>query len=194
MSALSKIWLFLAYFWQLLPKKYDRVDPWKIYTTSLHIFAWSYSSRHTYIVARSQTQPTMKILVRYLNWKTQAFANKWLKNLHTKCEASVWLECICCPLKNQVIVLTGSEATLQTMETFLPLGTVKYIEVGDNWGAHANSARLKLWMWMPTSLRGPWHDGSTIRGTLLWVSHSLKLRSRQSQVHLKCNAEQTYFR
>ena len=49
-------------------------------------------------------------------------------------------------MKNQVIVLTGSEATLQTIETFLPFGTVKYIEVGDNWGAHANSARLKLWM------------------------------------------------
>ena len=104
-------------------------------------------------------------------------------------EFSLSLECIFCPLKYQVMVLTGSEATLQTMETFLPLGTVKYMEVGDNCGAHANSARLKLWMWIPTSLRGPWQDGSTIWGTLLWVSHKRKLRSRQSQVHLKCNAQ-----
>ena len=83
------------------------------------------------------------------------------------------------------MVLTGSEATRQTIETFLPLGTVKYIEVGDNCGAHANSAKLKLWTWMPKSLRGPWQDGSTILGTLLWVSHKRKLRCRQSQVHLQ---------
>ena len=94
----------------------------------------------------------------------------------------VW---ICLPLKNHVMVLTGSDATRQTIETFLPLGTVKYIEVGDNWGAHANSAKLKLWMWMPKSLLGPWHEGSTILGTLLWVSHRRKLRNRQSQVHLE---------
>ena len=48
------------------------------------------------------------------------------------------------PLKNQVMVETGSEATRHMMDTFLPLGTVKYMEVGDNWGAHANSARLRL--------------------------------------------------
>ena len=42
---------------------------------------------------------------------------------------------------------------------------------------------LKFWFTVP------WQLGSTILGTLLWVSHSRKLRSRQSQVHLKCNAE-----
>jgi len=119
------------------------------------------------------------------NWTSSQCAVQFL----TMFEFSLSLECIFCPLKYQVMVLTGSEATRQSMETFLPLGTVKYMEVGDNWGAHANSARLKLWMWIPTSLRGPWHEGSTIRGTLLWVSHKRKLRSRQSQVHLKCNAQ-----
>ncbi len=37
----------------------------------------------------------------------------------------------------------GSDATLHTMETFLPLGTVRYMEVGDSCGAQANSARDK---------------------------------------------------
>jgi len=47
-------------------------------------------------------------------------------------------------LKNQVIWLTGSEETRQTMDTFFPLGTVRNIEVGDNWGGHANSVKLRL--------------------------------------------------
>ena len=47
------------------------------------------------------------------------------------------------PLKNQVISETGSEVTVHTILTFLPLGTVRYMEVGDNSGSHANSVRLK---------------------------------------------------
>ena len=39
--------------------------------------------------------------------------------------------------------LSGSDETVQTMETFFPLGTVRYIDVGDNSGSHANSAKLK---------------------------------------------------
>ena len=43
-----------------------------------------------------------------------------------------------------VSYLTGSDETVQTMETFLPLGTVRYIDVGDNSGSHANSAKLRI--------------------------------------------------
>ena len=45
--------------------------------------------------------------------------------------------------KKSFVYLTGSEETVQTMETFFPLGTVRYIEVGDNSGSQANSAKLK---------------------------------------------------
>ena len=46
-------------------------------------------------------------------------------------------------LKLIIVYLTGSEDTVQTMDTFFPLGTVRYIEVGDNSGSQANSAKLK---------------------------------------------------
>ena len=40
--------------------------------------------------------------------------------------------------------LTGSDDTVQTIDTFFPLGTVRYIDVGDSSGSHANSARLEM--------------------------------------------------
>ena len=54
---------------------------------------------------------------------------------------------ILCPLKYQAIELRGSDDTRQTMETFFPFGTVRYMEVGDSWGAQANSDRLNEGTW-----------------------------------------------
>ena len=71
------------------------------------------------------------------------------------------------------------------METSFPRGTVRYMEVGLSSGAQANSARLSEGTRMPSRRRGPWHTGSTGRGTLLWDSHRRRLRRRQSQAHLK---------
>ena len=51
---------------------------------------------------------------------------------------------------------------------------------------NATLPKLALtWILMPTSLRGLRQIGSTGRGTLLWVNHSRKLRSWQSQLQLK---------
>ena len=93
------------------------------------------------------------------------------------------------PLKYQVMSETGSDETVQTMLTFLPLGTVRYIDVGDNSGSQANSVSDRLAMGMPISRAGPWQDASTSRGTLLSASHSRKLRRRQSHLQLKKYAE-----
>ena len=71
------------------------------------------------------------------------------------------------------------------METSFPRGTVRYIDVGLSSGAQANSARLSEGTRMPSRRRGPWHTGSTGRGTLLWDSHRRRLRRRQSQDHLE---------
>ena len=71
------------------------------------------------------------------------------------------------------------------METSLPRGTVRYIEVGLSSGAQANSARLSEGTRMPSRRRGPWQTGSTGRGTLLCDSHSRRLRRWQSHDHLQ---------
>ena len=86
---------------------------------------------------------------------------------------------------NVKLLCVQVKTCLQTMETSFPRGTVRYMEVGLSSGAQANSARLSEGTRMPSRRRGPWHTGSTGRGTLLWDSHRRRLRRRQSQAHLK---------
>ena len=88
------------------------------------------------------------------------------------------------PSKYHTISEMGSLFTRHTMETFFPLGTVRYMEVGLRVGLQANSARERAGTRMPSRRRGPWQTGSTGRGTLLWESQRRKERREQSHSHL----------